>query len=324
MKIVVMGTGGFAVPSFRKLAQAGYEIPALVTMPIRTRRSDKLPPPEIRAVAAEHSIPIFEPDNVNETGADFLKSVGADLLFICDYGKILSPEIIGIFPLGGVNLHGSLLPKYRGAAPINRAIMAGETRLGVSLIHITPKVDAGPVIAVDSYQPGESETAPAIERYLAEMGGDLLLANMEKIERREDRAIPQSGAEATAAPKIRKEEGLIDWSMPVRRIRDQYRALQPWPKTFSDWEREPGKPPVRLILGPLEIADTKVENDDSPCGTVLKADKTDGILVRAGDGLIRICGVQPSGKKAMEVGPFLSGYRMKAGDRFTVQDSSTH
>ena len=140
MKIVVMGTGGFAVPSFRKLLDAGYEVPLLVTMPIRTRRTDRIPLPEIRRTAEQYGVPIYDPDDINRDGAETLRGAGADLLFICDYGRILSPEIIGVFPLGGVNLHGSILPKYRGAAPINRAILAGETTLGVSLIHIIPAV----------------------------------------------------------------------------------------------------------------------------------------------------------------------------------------
>ncbi len=312
MKIVVMGTGGFAVPAFREILEAGYEVPLLVTMPIRTRRTDRLPLPEIRQVAAQYNIPIFDPDDVNSSGADELRRVGADLLFICDYGKILSSELIGLFRLGGVNLHGSILPKYRGAAPINRAILAGETTLGVSLIHIIPAVDAGPVIAVDSYQPDPGDTAPVIERHLAEIGAKLLLAHLPAVENGTDRPIDQDDTQACKAPKIRKEEGRIDWHLSVREIRNRYRGLQPWPKTFSDWIRSDGKPPVRLILGPLEIAGT---GDDSfaPCGTVIKADRN-GILVQAGDGQIRIGGIQPSGKKAMEPGPFLSGYRMKAGD----------
>ena len=312
MKIVVMGTGGFAVPSFRKLLESGYEVPLLVTMPIRTRRTDRLPIPEIRRVAEEFGVPIYDPDDVNRAGTDELRRAGADLLFICDYGKILSPEIIAAFPLGGVNLHGSILPKYRGAAPINRAILAGETRLGVSLIHIIPAVDAGPVIAIDSYEPGPDDVAPVIEHHLAEMGADLLLANLDTVARGKDAAIPQDDAQACKAPKIRKEEGRIDWHLSVREIRNLYRGLQPWPKTFSDWVRSDGKPTTRLILGPLEIAGTGAESF-APCGTVIKADRA-GILVQAGDGVIRIEGVQPSGKKAMLPGPFLSGYRMKAGD----------
>ena len=312
MKIVVMGTGGFAVPSFRKLLDAGYEVPLLVTMPIRTRRTDRIPLPEIRRAAEQYGVPIYDPDDINRDGAETLRGVGADLLFICDYGRILSPEIIGVFPLGGVNLHGSILPKYRGAAPINRAILAGETTLGVSLIHIIPAVDAGPVIAIDSYEPDPNDTAPVIEHRLAEMGGDLLLANLGIVAGGKDSAIPQDDTLACKAPKIRKEEGRIDWHLSVREIRNRYRGMQPWPKTFSDWIRSGGKPPVRLILGPLEIAGTGAESF-APCGTVIKADRT-GILVQAGDGVIRIEGVQPSGKKAMLPGPFLSGYRMKAGD----------
>ena len=327
MKIVVMGTGNFAVPAFEKLIRSGHSIPTLVTMPIRTRKKDRIPPPAIRRVAEENGIPIFDPENVNDAEAvAFLKTLDAEMIFICDYGKILSPEVIGLYPYGGVNLHGSVLPKFRGAAPINRAILAGETRLGVSLIHITPKVDAGPVIAVESYEPDEKETAPAVEAYLADLGGNLLVATMETIRRREDRAVPQNGEEATPAPKIRKEEGRIDWTASVRRIRDQYRALQPWPKTFSDWCRSAEKadseketPAVRLILGPLEIAEEfgtdAVSDPDVLCGTVVAADKENGILVRAGDGRIRILGVQPAGKREMAVIPFLSGYRMKVGDR---------
>lgn len=307
-----MGTGGFAVPTFRKLLESGRDVPLLVTMPIRTRKSDRLPLPEIRQVAAKHSVPIFDPDDVNQSGAETLREVGADILFICDYGKILSPEIIGIFPMGGINLHGSILPKYRGAAPINRAILAGETTLGVSVIHITPTVDAGPVIAVDSYEPDPNDTAPVIEKRLAEMGAELLLTALSDIEKGTAQSVPQNDLLACKAPKIRKEEGHIDWNRPVRQIRNQYRGLQPWPKTFSDWIRTDGKPPIRLILGQLEIAGTNTDTF-APGGTVVKADHTE-ILVQAGDGLIRVGRIQPSGKKAMSPGPFLSGYRMKAGD----------
>lgn len=314
MKIIVMGTGDFIVPSFERLLASEHEILMLVTMPIRTRRKESRLTPAVRRVAEENRIPLAEPENVNAPEeVERLKQLGADLIFICDYGKILSPEAIRTARLGGINLHGSLLPKYRGAAPVNRAILDGETTLGVSVIHITPEVDAGPVILAGSIETELSEEAPEIESRLAAIGAPLVLEGIRRIEAGTAEAIPQNPLDATRAPKIKKEEGRIDWRRSAREIVNQYRALQPWPKTFCDWPRTPNVEPLRLILEKISAEEESYSGDETP-GTVLTAEK-DKIIVRVGGGAIRIREIQPAGKRRMTAEEFLRGYRMKAGEK---------
>lgn len=309
-----MGTGDFIVPSFERLLDSEHEILLLVTMPIRTHRKESRTLPAVRRVAEENRVPIADPENVNAPEEiERLKQLDADLIFICDYGKILSPEAIRSARFGGINLHGSLLPKYRGAAPINRAILAGETTLGVSVIHITPEVDAGPVILTGSIETELSEEAPEIESRLAALGAPLVLEGIRRIETGTAEAIPQNPLDATRAPKIKKEEGRIDWRCSAAEIVNQYRALQPWPKTFCDWPRSPNAEPLRLILEKIsaeEGGDSGVE----PPGTVLTAEK-DKIIIQVGGGAIRIRAVQPAGKRKMTAEEFLRGYRMKTGEK---------
>ncbi|MBQ1278398.1 MAG: methionyl-tRNA formyltransferase, partial [Thermoguttaceae bacterium] len=280
--------------------------------------------PPIRAAAADFlaDVPLFDPEDINSSeGVALVKSFDADLIFICDYGKILSPEVIAATRLGGVNLHGSLLPKYRGAAPINRAIEAGERELGVSVIFIEPKVDAGPIVAVDSYRPTLDETAVEIETRLSELGAPLVLSAIDQIESGDIKPLPQNDLEATKAPKLRKEEGRLDWSLPSAALIDKYRAFQPWPRVYSDWTKAdaPDAAPVRLVLGPFATDDAQttceapsVPSDVAP-GTVVAVSKT-AFWVKTGDGALAVLGVQPAGKKQLASETFLRGYPLKVGD----------
>ena len=316
MNILVMGTGGFIVPSLEALVASKHHVVALVTMPVRSLRKDSkggIPP--VRAVADRLAIPMLEPENVNDPEAlVLLKELEYELIFICDYGKILSREVIASARFGGVNLHGSLLPQYRGAAPINRAILDGQKEIGISIIHIVPEVDAGPVIATDSYFPTQRETAVEIERELARRGALLLLKALDDIEQNRTVPLPQDSSLVSKAPKLKKEEGLIDWDQTSDQIINRYRAMQPWPKTFSIWLR-PNQDPLRLILGPFEKVSLTPEYESASTGTVVLA-QDDMILIRTGDGIIRVLEVQPSGKKLMTAESFLRGYRMKAGEQF--------
>ena len=315
MKIIIMGTGDFIVPSFKRLLESEHKIAALVTMPIRGRRKGDDPIPAVRQLAEAHQVPIFDPDDINQPeGIALLKGFDADLIFICDYGKILSSEAIRAARLGGVNLHGSLLPKYRGAAPIPRAILAGDTMLGVSVIHITPEVDAGPILLSSSFQFGMTQTAPEIEAMLARFGAPMVIEGIRDIETGTALTTPQNPNEATRAPKIRKEEGRIDWNRSPREIVNQYRALQPWPKIFCDWQRldRPTDAPIRLILGALGVEPLDELPKVLP-GTVLTADKN-RVVISAGSGAIQVGTFQPAGKRAMSAEEFLRGYRMKTGD----------
>jgi len=231
---------------------------------------------------------------------------------VCDYGQILTAATLATARLGGVNLHGSLLPKYRGAAPVNWAIYRGETRTGVTVIHMTPKVDAGPCIAQVAADIDPEETAIELEERLAEMGAWMVRQSIEAIQAGRIEALPQDPALASKAPRLKKADGAVDWSRPAVAIKNQVRALEPWPKTHTFWHRREG-PPLRLILGPLSVVESDVP--DAQPGTVLEASK--GVLVvAAGRDAVRPQSVQPAGKRSMTIEEFLRGNRVRPGDRF--------
>lgn len=313
MRLAMMGTGPFGVPTFRGLYATHHVVVALVTGPLKRRARRPVPSSPLRPIAEEHCTPIFDPEDVNcEECRARLSEYGADLLVVCDYGQILSGETLATTPLGGVNLHGSLLPKYRGAAPVNWAIYHGETETGVSVIHMTPRVDAGPVIEQGRTPIGPDETAPQVEARLSELGAAHMLRAIDALEAGTARELPQDPALASKAPRIKKTDGLVDWSRPAEAIRNQVRAMEPWPKTYTFWHRPKG-PPMRLILGPVSAADAS--DPTVPPGTVLEA-PGDRIVVAAGEGAVVLETLQPAGKRMLEVREFLRGYHVRPGERF--------
>lgn len=314
MRLIMMGTGPFGVPTFRELYETHHSVVALVTGPVRPHRGRHLAPiSPIRDVAHQHGTPIFDPEDVNTHQSQArLSEYEADLLVVCDYGQILSAETLATARLGGVNLHGSLLPKYRGAAPINWAIYHGETETGVTVIHMTPRVDAGPCIAQARTPIVPDETAVELHGRLAEIGAWLTRRAIDAVEEGRLEALPQDPALASKAPRLKKSDGAVDWSRPAAAIKDQVRAMEPWPKTYTYWHR-PKHPALRLILGPVRV----VEAGDAAArpGTVLEA-AAGRIVVAAGGGAASLNGVQPAGKRMMDVEQFLRGYRVRPGDRF--------
>jgi len=317
MRLIMMGTGPFAVPTFRGLYETHHEVVALVTAPVRTHRGKRVAAvSEIRDVAHEHSTPIFDPENVNTPEArETLAEYGPDIMVVCDYGQILSAGTLALARLGGINLHGSLLPKYRGAAPVNWAIYHGDDTSGVTVIHMTPKVDAGPCIA-QAHAPIEAdETAIELEERLAEMGAWLIRRSIDSVEAGRLEALPQDPAQASKAPRLKKTDGAVDWNRTAAQIRNQVRAFEPWPKTFTFWHRELGKP-ARLILGPIEVvAEEDASEQSATPGTVLEA-AGDRLLIATGEGDARLTTIQPAGKRAMPVAEFLRGHRVQPGERF--------
>jgi methionyl-tRNA formyltransferase len=312
MRLVMMGTGPFAVPTFRGLYETHHEVAALVTGPIH-ERGPATPLTPLREIAQQHGTPIVDPEDVNtpESQAQ-LAAWDADLLVVCDYGQILSPATLATTRLGGINLHASLLPKYRGAAPINWAIYHGETETGVSVIHMTPRVDAGPLIAQQSTPIEPDETAAALEARLAGLGASLVRRAVDSLERGPVEALPQDAALASKAPRIKKTDGLVDWTRPAAAVKNHVRAMEPWPKTYTYWHRRSG-PPMRLILGPVSVS-TDSPTGGSP-GSVLEAAK-DRLVIAAGEGAVLIHGVQPAGKRHLSTREFLNGHRVQVGDRF--------
>ncbi len=240
-----------------------------------------------------------------------LSQLNADLMVVSDYGQILAERTLASARLGGINLHASLLPKYRGAAPINWAIYEGESKSGVSVIHMTPKVDAGPCIAQAEVDIGPEETAVELEARLAELGAWLVRRTIDALEAGNLEALAQNPALASMAPRLKKSDGLIDWRRPAAAIKNQIRAMEPWPRTYTFWHRQEG-PPMRLIFGPAAVED---HAGGSIPGTVIEA-KEDRLLIAAGRGAVAPKSIQPVGKRMMSIEEFLRGHRVQAGDRF--------
>jgi methionyl-tRNA formyltransferase len=322
MRLVMMGTGPFAVPTFCELYESPHTVVALVTGASRPQPGNRPPPVNLmREAALRHGTPIFDPDDINtEAARAVLALYKADLLVVCDYGQILAADTLATAPLGGINLHASLLPQYRGAAPIVWAIYDGRTETGVTVIHMTPKVDAGPCVAQVRVPIDPDETAGELEIRLAEAGARLVRQTLELFETGRSQALPlprlepQNADLASRAPRLKKSDGLIDWQRPAIAIKNQIRAMEPWPKSYTYWHRSDHGPALRLILGPVRVLDTPGGDAAAP-GTVLQA-SGDCLTVTTGEGVVAIQSAQPAGKRLLPVEEFLRGYRVQPGDRF--------
>lgn len=314
MRILMMGTGPFAAPTFQALYDTPHEVLALVTQPVRTQQGRReLATSPMRLVAQEHGTPILDPESINTDEARArLAEFRPDLFIVADYGQILSAETLAVAPLGGINLHGSLLPKYRGAAPINWALYRGDAETGVTVIHMTPRVDAGPTLAQARTAIDPDENAVELEARLAALGAPLVCQTIDELAAGHTRSLPQDPAQASPARRLRKTDGEIRWSRSAQEIKNQIRALEPWPKTYTFWHR-PGGAPLRLILGRSAVFPG--EASDAQPGTVI--DASDGKLsVSTGSGALAILEVQPAGKRLLSSQEFLRGYPVKAGERF--------
>ncbi len=315
----MMGTGPFAVPTFQQLYEARHDVALLVTQPLRSHRGKEVAPASaMRDIAHQRATPIYDPESINTPEAQrHLTGIGADLLVVCDYGQILAPATLSTARLGGINLHGSLLPKYRGAAPINWALLNGDTETGVTVIHMTPKVDAGPCIAQAVTMIDPEETAVELEARLAESGGRLISRTIDALAAGPLEALPQDPALASRAPRLKKTDGAIDWARPALCIKNQIRALEPWPRTYTFWHRHaqagtPG-PPVRMILGPVDVVASP--GSSHPPGTVLEAGG-DRLVIAAGQGAIAPRTVQLAGKRPLGIAELLRGHKIQPGERF--------
>jgi methionyl-tRNA formyltransferase len=316
MRIVMMGTGSFAVPTLRLLYESDHEIVGLFTSPCCERRSRSKRATPMRDLAVEHKTPVFDPCDINAGEAtDQLLDLNADVFVVCDCRHILSAETLCAAKYGGVNLHCSLLPKYRGAAPINWAIYNGDTETGVSVIHMTPKIDAGPLVMQSPPIPIDpDENAEQLKCRLADIGAPYVLKALDAIASETVDPLPQDPSKKSPARKIRKSDGLIHWERSASQIRNQWRAMQPWPKTYTFWRRQgEDAPPQRLILASLHVASEDAAITEP--GTVVRAEG-DRLIIATAEGFLQVGEVQPAGKKLMPVEAFLRGYPIQAGDKF--------
>ena len=314
-----MGTGPFAVPMFRALVESPHELVAVVTRPDHAPPGRKPPANPMRQAATAAGIGILEPEKVNEpAGVTMLAALRPDLFVVCDYGQILSRDLLGVPPLGGINLHGSLLPRHRGAAPVQWAIREGDAVSGVSVIHMTPALDAGNVIVARSTPVGPRETAAELEPRLAELGAGAVMDAVERMQAAVAATgtvagigIPQDAATATRAARLSKQDGIVDWSLPATTIERLRRALEPWPRLTTFFTRGDGQR-QRLVLEDVEVAADPKAAAAAP-GSVL--DTSGGrIVVACGGGTaLAITQVVPEGRRGMPTADYLRGSPLLPG-----------
>lgn len=317
LRIVVMGTGPFAVPMFETLRASPHAIVAVVTRPDHAPPGRRPPPNPMRAAAMAAGLQILDPERVNDPEAvAAIAALRPDLFVVCDYGQILSRELLAVPPLGGINLHGSLLPRHRGAAPVQWAILAGDVETGVSVIHMTPGLDAGNVITAAATPIASHETAAELERRLAELGRDPVLEAVavlqEAVAAGRPVGVPQDPAAATRAPRITKADGIVDWTHDAARIERMRRALEPWPRATTFFERGDG---VRQRLVLEDVAVVAAPAADAAAGTVLVAGGG-RLVVACGDGTaLEILRLVPEGRRSMSAAEFLRGSPLREAAR---------
>jgi methionyl-tRNA formyltransferase len=320
----MMGTGTFAEPIFAALLDAGLTVVGLVTQPDRAvgaeRSTTRQGQRGMKEIARQHNIPIFQPESINTPeGVEGLQALRPDLLVVAAYGQILSKDVLATAPQGGINVHASLLPKYRGAAPIAWAIYHGETRTGVTIIRMSVYLDAGDILAQEALDIGPEEIAGEVEARLAPLGARLAIQVIEQIAAGTTQGFKQDKTQVTKAPKLTKEHGLIDWSRSAAQVCNHIRAMQPWPSPYT-FLHHAGQQPLRLIVARAIVQDAPGATPQPPCQPLLGDPKR--LLVWSGDGrLVEIRELQPAGKRRMTAADFLRGHPLQAGDRFGPLES---
>jgi len=321
MRLVMMGTGTFAEPTFEALLASPHQVIGLCTQPDRAvgqeRGSTRQTGKGMKTIAQDRSIPVYQPESINTPeGVAQLKEWQPDLLVVAAYGQILNNDVLSTTKHGGINVHASLLPKYRGAAPIAWAIYHGEQQTGVTIIQMSVQLDAGGMIAQETVDIGLDETAGELEARLAPLGAKMALQVIDQIAAGTAKPIMQDKGQVTKAPKLKKEVGLIDWSRTAEQVCCQVRAMQPWPTAYT-YRRREGIPPARVIIHKAIATDLPAQQAGSPGLLLTRPTVGAPILVQVADGrLVRIEQIQPEGKRKMTAAEYLNGNPIREGDRF--------
>jgi methionyl-tRNA formyltransferase len=323
MRLAMMGTGTFAEPTFEVLLASRHQVVGLVTQPDRPtgkeRGSTRQVGRGMKEIAREHNITVYQPENVNTPeGVATLSAWQADLLVVAAFGQILSRDILAVTPHGGINVHASLLPKYRGAAPVAWAIANGEKQTGVTVIKMSAYLDAGEMLAQEALDIGSRETAGELEARLARLGARLAMNVLDQIAAGTAHGLKQDKAQATKAPKLTKEHGAINWSKTAEQVCNHIRAMQPWPTAYSFLHRH-GRTPQRVILFQAVPSSLRMPGAAKPGSILLAAGRPTDLLVAAGaDGseVVQVLELQPAGRKRMHAGEFLRGHPVEQGDCF--------
>ena len=300
MRIVFLGTPDFGVPSLKVLVEAGYEVVGVFTQPDKPKgRGNKMLPSPVKVCAQGYGIPVFQPVKIRADGVEALRSLAPDLCVTAAFGQILSQEILDIPRIGTVNVHSSLLPKYRGSAPINWAIMEGETVTGVTTMMTDKGLDTGDILLKREVPILPGETAEELTARLSPIGAELLIETIRRLEAGNCPREKQNEAEASYFPMLKKEMGEIDWTLPAEKIVNLIRGLTPWPGTSFMWgEGEMVK------VWKAETA----ENPGLAPGTIIAADGKQGLIIAAGEKAVRVLEMQAPGGKRMNPKDYLRGH----------------
>jgi methionyl-tRNA formyltransferase len=310
MRIVFFGTPEFSVPALRGLVASPHTVVGVVTQPDRPRgRGQHVTDSPVKAAALEHALPVIQPNRLREPGVtETLAAWAPDLGVVAAYGKLIPEDMLRLPGLGMINVHTSLLPKYRGAAPVHRAVIDGMTETGVTIMRMVAALDAGAMLAKVVRRIGPDETSEEVERGLSTLAVPLLISVVDRLAEGPVTDEPQDDSRSTYAPRLTKDEGLIDWTLPARSIHNRIRGLHPWPHAYSYLNG------ARLI-----VLKSRVEE-----GTTIEAPGTvidgsgDGIHVATGHGeRLALIELQPEGRRAMQARDFLAGHAIPAGATFT-------
>jgi len=305
--IVFFGTPAFAERSLAALVDSPHRVVAVVTQPDRPRgRGQKLTPSPVKAFAESRSIPVLQPERMkDDVFASALGALAPDLAVVAAYGRILPQALIDLPRLGTINVHGSLLPRWRGAAPVHRAILAGDRETGITIMRLVQALDAGPMLSRVPVSIGENETSAELERRLADLGAALLVETINAIARGPVQETPQPEDGVTYAHRLERQESAIDWTRPAADIHNRIRGLQPWPLAVAMLHGR------RFALLGSEVV-ALVPSGHAP-GAVVDV-SADAIDVATGSGAVRLTRVQLEGKPAMSVRQFVNGHRIVVGD----------
>lgn len=310
MNLIFMGTSEFAIPSLARLISDGYHLACVFTRPDKPAgRGNKLQSPPVKLLASQHLIDVHQPDRIkgNEEVRAIFERAAPDACIVAAYGRILPDWLLSIPRLGCVNVHASLLPKYRGAAPVNWAIAGGETETGITIMQMDVGMDTGPILAQRTTAIGPAETALELSERLAAMGAESLSETLPAFAGGAVKPVPQDDTVATYAPLLKREDGLVDWTMPAAALANRVRAFQPWPGTYSQFRGR------RLMIWRAQPA-TPAGEIGSP-RLIIEVDDPAFTVACGGNTALRIDEVQIEGKRRVSGREFANGARLRAGDR---------
>jgi methionyl-tRNA formyltransferase len=316
LRILFLGAGSLALPVFQSLCDSGvHQLVGLVTQPDRTGRGHHQHANPLKELAVARGLPVMQPDSIKTPeSVELLIATRSDLFVVAAYGQMLSKAVLAIPRLGTINVHASLLPKYRGASPIHAAILNGDNDTGVTIIEIVQKLDAGPMLGLVSTSILAGETTGQLEQRLAEIAVPLTKKVIDEIDRGVVTRTVQNESLVTHVRKLSKTDGLVPWNRSAMEIDRHVRGMQPWPGSFSHLH-QPEKPPLRLQILSVKVIETRAPSIDHVPGTVIAVGPHE-IMVQCEAGSIGVQTVQPDGKRAMAMSDFLRGRKVSPGDTF--------